>query len=367
MMASDDAQTFHSLPVQLIHIKGGVILKRGCTEIQIQGESIGQTLEQIFSLSSEKGLTKNALLASFPLASQIPISQLIDQLIERHLLVPHSFVGRPTEIAEDPTDIFYWHFGEPQADISQRLNAQKITIFGVNYISRQLVRSLSEAGFTHVEIVDEPGLRNLRLFDKTFSVRSNLWSDLLPIPMDQKQWEATTDPAGLNCLIATSDFGTAPILREWNQYAIEHNLRFFPIVLSNMIGTVGPVVIPNETACWECVLARQNSHLRDPGSKQAVDAVSAVSYEGQGIVGFHPSMASILGDIAAMEITKFFSRIVPLWNVGKLIEVNLLSARMITRKVLKLPRCIVCSPLNTRSAITPDKQYAHFSFSRAQE
>ena len=364
MTSVDNDQPFRSLPVQLIHTKGGVILKRGCTEIQIQGGNIGAILDQIFSLSSENGLTKKALLSSFPPSEQAPISQLIDQLIERHLLVPYSSFEEPLETPENPTDIFYWHFGKTQADISQRLNAQKITIFGVNYISRQLVRSLSESGFTQVEIVDEPGLRNLRLLDKTVSVKPNLWPDSLPIPVDQEQWEATTDPASLNCLIATSDFGTAPTLREWNQYAFEHNLRFFPVVLSNMIGTVGPMVIPHETACWECVLARQNSHLRDPASKQAVDAVS---HEGQDVIGFHPSMASILGDIAAVEITKFFSRIVPLWNVGKVIEVNLLSTKMTTRKVLKLPRCMVCSPLNTRSAITPDKQYAHFSFSRAQE
>ncbi|MFB3146853.1 MAG: hypothetical protein ACE1ZO_06975, partial [Nitrospirales bacterium] len=81
---------------------------------------------------------------------------------------------------------------------------------------------------------------------------------------------------------------------------------------------------------------------------------------------FHPSMASILGDIAAMEMTKFYSQSMPLWNVGKLIEVNLLATRMTPRKVLKLPRCPVCSPLQTQAAITPDKPSAHFSFSKAQ-
>ncbi len=364
MMPVDSDQSFRSLPVQLIGTEGGVILKRGCTEIQIQGESIGPILKQIFSLSSGNGMTKEALLASFPPTDQDPISQLIDQLIERRLMVPHSSVDHPSETPEGPTDIFYWHFGKTQTDISQRLNAQKLTIFGVNYITRQLVTSLSESGFTQLEVVDEPGLRNLRLFDKTFTIQPDLWPPSLQTPVGKKQWENITDPSSLNCLIATSDFGTAPILREWNQYSVEHNLRFFPIVLSNMIGTVGPVVIPHETACWECVLARQNSHLRDPTSKQTVDAAAS---ESQGIVGFHPSMASILGDIAAMELTKFFSRIAPLWNVGKLIEVNLLSTRMTTRKVLKLPRCVVCSPLQTRSAITPDKPYAHFSFSRAQE
>lgn len=364
MMSFDSDQTFSSLPVQLIHTKGGVILKRGCTEVQIQGDKAGAILHQIFSLSSKKGLTKQELLASFPLSDHPPISQLIDRLIERRLLVPPSFLDQTSEIDEDPTDIFYWHFDQTKATINQRLNAQKITILGVNYISRQLAHSLSDSGFTKFEVVDEPGLRNLRLFDTKVASENPHWPDSLPKPLGKKQWETLTDSSYLDCLIATSDFGTAPVLRDWNQYALKHDLRFLPIVLSNMIGTVGPLVIPRETACWECVLARQNSHLRDPGSKQSIDAEV---FEGQGIVGFHPSMASILGDIAAMELTKFFSQVMPLWNVGKLIEVNLLSTRMATRKVLKLPRCMVCSPLHSRSAITPDKPYSHFSFSRAKE
>ena len=65
MTSVDNDQPFRSLPVQLIHTKGGVILKRGCTEIQIQGGNIGAILDQIFSLSSENGLTKKALLNPF--------------------------------------------------------------------------------------------------------------------------------------------------------------------------------------------------------------------------------------------------------------------------------------------------------------
>jgi len=364
MMPVDHDQIYCSLPVQLIYTKKGVILKRGCTEVQIQGETIGDILEKVFSLSSEKGLTKKTLLASFPLSEHPPISQLIDQLIERRFLVPRSTLDQTSETPENSTDIFYWHFVETKAEISQRLNEQKITILGVNCISRQLALSLSESGFTQVEVVDEPGLRNFRFFNKTATLQAPSWPHTLHPPLNTKEWETSTDSSCVDCLIATSDFGTAPILREWNQYSVEHNLRFFPIVLSNMIGTVGPLVIPHETACWECVFARQNSHLLDPITKQLVDAQA---HEGQGIVGFHPSMASILGDVAAMELTKFFVRMMPLGNVGKLIEVNLLSTRMTSRKVLKIPRCLVCSPLHTRSATTPDKPYSHFSFARAQE
>ena len=62
-------------------------------------------------------------------------------------------------------------------------------------------------------------------------------------------------------------------------------------------------------------------------------------------------MASILGDIAAIELSKFYGIRMPLWRVGTLIEVNLVAMRLNARKVLKIPRCSVCSILNTRSSV----------------
>ena len=363
MLPITSDKILRSLPVQMIPTKEGVIIKRGCTEVQIRGVNAGAVIERIISSSTQNSVTKDSLLASFPHADQPSVSQLIDQLIERRLLVSSTSADSNSGNHENSTDIFYWHFDQTKAEISQRLDAQKITIVGVNYISRQLAISLSESGFTQVEVVDEPGLRNLRFFDPPRELQLQHWPTPLRTPVAMKQWEAGADLNSLDCIIATSDFGSAPILREWNTYCIHHNLRFFPIVLSNMIGYIGPLVIPQETACFECLLARQNSHLSDPSRKQTVDQVA---FDSQNIVGFHPSMASIIGDIAAMEMTKFYSQSMPLWNVGKLIEVNLLATRMTPRKVLKLPRCPVCSPLQTQAAITPDKPSAHFSFSKAQ-
>jgi hypothetical protein len=41
----------------------------------------------------------------------------------------------------------------------------------------------------------------------------------------------------------------------------------------------------------------------------------------------------------------------PLWRVATLIEVNLLAPLLQTRRVLKIPRCTVCSRLNERPSI----------------
>jgi thiazole/oxazole-forming peptide maturase SagC family component len=124
------------------------------------------------------------------------------------------------------------------------------------------------------------------------------------------------------------------------------------VILQNLIGYVGPLVIPGETACYECLRQRQNAHMNDPEVQRASESVTTTDSK---VVGFHPSMASVLGDIAAFELTKLYTDGLPLGNIGTQIEVNLLTSEMMTRKVLKVPRCAVCSPLTTRSSATPYK------------
>jgi thiazole/oxazole-forming peptide maturase SagC family component len=118
-----------------------------------------------------------------------------------------------------------------------------------------------------------------------------------------------------------------------------------------MIGSVGPLVVPGDTACYECLRARENANLADP---QLARASEAGAFQRRAVTGFHPSMASVLGDLAAIELTKFFGGGLPT-RVGRLIEVNLLATTLRTRKVLKVPRCQVCSPANRRSEISTDK------------
>jgi hypothetical protein len=57
-----------------------------------------------------------------------------------------------------------------------------------------------------------------------------------------------------------------------------------------------------------------------------------------------------LANIAALELTKFYSRALPFWKVGTVMEVNLLAGRMDSRKVSRVPRCRACSTLIRRSS-----------------
>jgi bacteriocin biosynthesis cyclodehydratase domain-containing protein len=340
-----------ALPVQVIERENGIILKRGCTEFKIDGPEAGRILQAILIGVSEGGGTPEEVCSFFPQLWRPAAEDLIQQLVARRILVPADGPQYDLPGPEDALEVFYWNFGYRSKEVTESLNSRRIAIVGVNCISRQLAVALSAANVANFEVVDYPLLRNLRLFDESGQVIAAEWPASSPLPIQYEDWSPGRTDVPPGCLVATSDFGGMHLLREWNEYCVEESRNFLPVVLQNAVGYVGPLVVPGETACYECLRARQNSHMADPESQRAAEHKA---FEGQLVNGFHPSMASVLGDLAAMELTKFYGQ-VPRWRVGTLIEVNLLMPSVVTRKVLKIPRCAVCSPLRKRSAVTPER------------
>lgn len=356
MSLISQTEKLHSQPIHIIEIENGVLLKRGCTEVRIGGDGITQIVRIILTATANGGATLEDICSLFVPTHRPVVKQLVEALLQRRLLV---LDGTSTPLmghTESPLDLFYWHFDVQTEQINQRLNAPRLAIRGVNFISCQLARSLNASGIDKFDIVDDPLLRNLHFFDDRGRLNHRIWPDTLPSP---QRGEDGIGTQYADCLIVTSDFGRSPVLSEWNQFCIEQGRLFFPVVLHDMIGYIGPMVIPGETPCFDCLRARQNSHLN---ARDLHSAVESAAFKGQRIIGFHPSMASILAEIATIELVKFYSGVLPR-QVGTLIEVNLLAMRLTARKVLKVPRCSACSPLNTRPAVTPNRKM----FTRANE
>jgi len=337
--------------VSTLLLANGIALKRGCTELVITGTQAAETVQRLLA-ATEMEITVEEICLLFPPHQHKTIKNLIEQLVTRHILVPAGEIKSVAETNESIVDIFYWHFEGSSVRIRDHIKNQQIMILGVNYISRQLASSLLSSGFENVKVLDDPTLRQNRLFDQQGKLHE--WPASLEMPVEFTPWKKTADLATLSCIVATSDVGSTKSLLKWNRYCVEHSCRFMPVMLHNLIGFVGPLVIPGETACYECAYARQNSHVEQPEIHTVTEAL-ANEGEAQSVIGFHPSMASILGDLAAFELTKFYSGAIPGQNIGKLIEVNLLATQLVSRKTLKVPRCMVCSPLNTKPSMNTRK------------
>ena len=209
-------QNLKSVPVQFIKIDKGVILKRGCTEVKIGGEGTDRVLRILLAATSCNGSTKKELLKLFSPASHNLVNRLIDELIARRLMIYEK--GSELRKNESELDLFYWHFRVATEDVTRILNERKIVICGVNTISRQLAASLYYAGCRNLRVLDDPRLRNLRLFDDAGHLKSASWPEIIVRP---ERYEKTVDPNSLDCLVASSDFGTAPAIAEWNTFCIE--------------------------------------------------------------------------------------------------------------------------------------------------
>lgn len=345
----DTGNKYRALPAQVIEIEGGLILKRGLVEIHISGQGAAEAVQSILSIASDGTATTQEILSAFEPSERASIKRLINYLLERRLLVPSGWSETRDPYQESHLDLFNWQFGQTPTEALKNLNDKHFVILGVNLIARRILSAFRECGINNVEVFDDPTLRNLTCFDNSGRVNRETWplSDKLPCPI----------PADLahhdyECMIATSDFGYSPALRDWNRFCVQGGRRFFPVLLQNMVGHVGPLVVPHETACFECFLARRDSHLEKPELHRAVDAES---FEGQRVSGFHPTMTSIVAELAAFELIKSHTRGLP-FLVGTYIEVSLLAPRMIPRKVLKIPRCLVCSPLHTHPSVTLKKE-----------
>jgi molybdopterin-synthase adenylyltransferase len=345
---SGDGPRYRLQRLQLIEAGDNLLLKRGRVVVKIEGAQSAQIAQGLLAIAAGGDLTRPELCAPFPEEFRPSAGNLVDSLVERRLLVDAARAPASDE-GEHPIDIFFWHFDRSAADVAQALDKARVTVVGVNCVSRQLVGALLQAGIGSVEVVDYPLFANVRLFEREGQVSAAEWPARLGRPQPYREWLTATGGREAGCIVATSDFGGQQLLRDWNRHCVKESIPFLPVILQDLVGHVGPLVHPGETPCLECLRARENAHMDDPGSRRASEYGA---YAGQVVNAFHPSMASVLGDIAAMELVKLYGQLMRSRLVGRVIEVNLVVPELRERRVLKIPRCTVCGTGGVRSPVS---------------
>jgi thiazole/oxazole-forming peptide maturase SagC family component len=341
-----------ALPTQLVRATDGVVLVRGATSLKVSGPDACELVYTLLSACVSESATRDELRSLFAATDRECVDQLIDQLLRRRFLISsmdeNVFSGNETETS---ADIFYWNFGARAENVHRDLEQVKLAILGVNEISRALALSLRASGFNNVDVIDAPLVRNMRLFDGD-RLMSSAWPDALPAPSELTRWEATLSSRDYTAIIATSDFGDVESMRHWNRICVARKLHFMPVLLRGLMGFIGPITIPQDSACYECLWTRESSNASHLGADLRNLEHSAATR--QHVQGFLPPMASLLGELAAIELLKLYAHVMP-YQVAALIEVKPLSASVTSRSVLKVPRCPVCSGLVQRGALNLDR------------
>ena len=213
----------------------------------------------------------------------------------------------------------------------------RFAIVGVNQIARKLSSSLISCGIEQVTVIDDPFLRSARLSSQDGAVDMAAWGHAAPVARDNF---ASVLDSGIDLLLAASELGNQQALRRWNELAIQHGIPFLPVLLTDHVGQIGPLVQPGHGPCLECLRARQNANLDQAELVRAPEETSVLH---QDAIGFLPPMADVVSGIAAIEAVKYVLNPRRFKSVGQMLEVDLMNSAMTRRRVLKIPRCRICA------------------------
>ena len=333
--------------LQLIRVDDDrIVVKRGITEVLVEGPRIESTLEKLLALMDE-GQGPEEILAAFPETDRPRVLRVMRMMVERRLVgagvVPVESNGRRTEAS------FYACFGLSHDAARERLKAASVVVYGVNLVSRALVSHLVHAGVGRVSVAAHPQLTEETVGDVWLRELEQGAGDGVTVDVVTEADVRTVE--GSTVLCATSDLGEAECFEDLNRRALEAGKRFLPAWIKSLVGYVGPLVHPFDTACYRCYRLRADSNDPRYEVARAIRQHETLHPGARGPAGLLPPMAGIVGDIAAMEVLKVVTQIAPSDVAGRLIRINLVSFESVVHRVLKVPRCPDCSDVMKRAAV----------------
>jgi bacteriocin biosynthesis cyclodehydratase domain-containing protein len=291
------AQGLRVIPVN----EDRLLLKRGIREILVSGHESHTVVHTLLALLDGTRNEAEAI-AALPDDQQEAGLELLEALRARDLLGDDDArPGAPDELQSS----FYANFGATGFGAFEALQRSHVVVDGAGLVAQSLRAALSSLGVERVTTGQDE-----------------------------------SDATAADVVVGASDVGDEALLAPARR-ALTAGVRFLPAWISELIGFVGPLTIPFETACLRCYQLRVDSNVRDIAAHRAVRSHAAAAPEASS-TGFLPPMAAVVGQVAAVEIAKAIGGFAPSDTVGRSIELNLVSFRSEVRRVLKVPRCPEC-------------------------
>lgn len=193
----------------------------------------------------------------------------------------------------------------------------------------------------------EDALRNARVgIVGESSCASELVRLLEPLvgAVSRTRWD---DAPTADAAVVAPSAAELPRVASWNERAVELRLPWLQVLPYNgRFAALGPLFVPGETCCQRCYRERRGAALGEPGLFAALEG-SPAGYPEPGVV------ATALAALAATLLARWLASGEPSLP-GVLFALELAHGlRIDAHRVLRVPRCPVCSPAQATAAPLP--------------
>lgn len=272
-----------------------VIVQRGLAEVRLQYPDVRDALERLRELA-DGTRTDDEIVDAFSGEEQPQIRSLLARLASRR--IAHDLVGESS-----PSEAFWVSVEAISAEAESLVASSSVYVVGSDPLAIAIAAALEQCGVGRVE--------------RGESAPTAEW-DVWCIAGADPSWDEFIDVA---------------------RRAILAGVVCLPIWLEEFVAHIGPLTHPFDSACLQCYLLRVDSN---DGMREAHRDLRRLDRDPLGSAGYLPPMVQVAAQIGAMEVVKHLAGL-PVSVVGRAVELSLVPFRSDVRRVLRVPRCPLCS------------------------
>ena len=324
--------------------------------IAIRGHRIGEFQEHVVPLLDGRRSLAEVVEQSSVFFEPPDVLRTIELLAENRVLAD----AADAEARLGPQLSYLHEFTIDPGFVRRRLAGARVTVVGLGSVGAVAATALAAANVGTVRCVDndvvsaaDPYLAPLfELADvgsRRADVTRNRISAINPTTSVELRTERVRSDEEVAAAVEGSDFvlgcldpGLGAVTDTLNSACLAQGTPWSSATASGFEGTVGPTVVPYETACYRCYQARSIACEEDPqGALRGLQA----RYDGLRDLSAHrenlPFTAGVVGHLLALQAFQFIVGFRPR-SVGRVLVVDFLGSGMTEHVVLRKPWCSAC-------------------------
>lgn len=159
---------------------------------------------------------------------------------------------------------------------------------------------------------------------------------------NQQGLEARLESESPTMLALAVDRSEPAMIEAINKFSQSRGLSLLHCQSNGTCATVGPLVVPGQTACLTCYRLRVNSHIEFYEQHRVWDEWVKLNGHHRARPGTLPALVNMTAAMATIEIVKHVTAVYEPEIYDKFVSINALTLEVISHQVLKLPRCPDC-------------------------
>lgn len=336
----------------------GIMMAKGTMQLRneenimlLKGNSVSDVVERLLPLMDGKN-TIEQISKKLDDIPEETIIKVIEMLQEHFVVEDGDDVNKsnlPQEVIKNySSQIDYFTlFSERLLHDGTRVN--KFKLFETLYEKTCLVIGDGKVAKATISELATNGIGNIMICveDENNQLVIEELSNSFPYVNFKKQnIDYISSGSKLDMVILADDIITDNKSRKINEMCIINNIPWITINIGEIRFEVGPLVVPHETACYSCYMNRLNGNRAH--FEEEMTYSNYKNLESDNIKVFmSDTMVRVAAGIMTWEVVKYLSKIFSCVTTGRVIHFNILNLEMKTHTILKMPKCKVCSKIET--------------------